>query len=151
MPLWLQVGLDVLATVATAVAAVLAAITIRQAKKQAEASQDALLLERQIEFRLGLLKEIASSNHQSNDFEMRLRAEMLPTDLIPLTRAHLRLESTQAAEDHLMSLRNERIPVRDEIAHELQQAVSTSLRLEVSREYQGPGSNPELQGRNGRD
>jgi hypothetical protein len=41
MPLWLQVSLDLLATVATAVAAVFAAITIWQAKRQPKASQDA--------------------------------------------------------------------------------------------------------------
>lgn len=123
-----KVLFDILASVGTLAAAVLAAVTIRQAKKQAKASQDALLLERRVEFQLDLLKELASFNLHSNDFEMRLRAEMLRPDLFPLTRKHLRLESTPEAADFLRRLRAAgQVPVRDESADELQQAISTSL------------------------
>jgi hypothetical protein len=114
---------------------VLAAWTIQQTKSQAKKSQDALLLERQVEFRLGLLKEIASANRLYNDDDMRLRAAMLPPDLIPLTRAFLGLESTQRAEGHLASLRAARLVIRDVIADEFPEAVSTSLSLEVSPQY----------------
>ncbi len=76
-----KVLFDVLASVGTLAAAILAAVTIRQAKPQAEESQDALPFERQVEFRLGLLKEIANANRVYNHDEMRLLAEMLPIDL----------------------------------------------------------------------
>lgn len=100
-----------------------------------------------MEFRLNLLKEIASFNGLANDHEMRVRAEMLPIDLIPLTRTFVGLESTQRAKGHLRSLRAARVNIRDDvIADELLQAISTSLTLEVSPEYHAPNSGPELQG-----
>ena len=133
LPEWVKTALDLLSVVATAAAAVLAAVTIRQAKKQAKASQEALRSERVAEFRLGLLKEIAHLNLSTTDYpdaEIRLMASMLPAQLIPFTRAVAGLDSTPAAERSLNKHRHgilTRAGLREEIFDELLQAVEATV------------------------
>jgi hypothetical protein len=105
LPDGVKVLFDILASIGTLAAAVLAAITIRQAKVQAKESQDALLLERQVEFRLGLLKETEDHNARTlfvgMDKEVRRRATLLPVDLIPVTRAVYGLATTDGGQAQL--------------------------------------------------
>lgn len=96
--------LEVVSTIATVAAAGLAAWTIRQSKKQAKESQDALIAERRIDFELGVLADLAELVEKrwlSDDGSRRLRirtvAQMLPAETIPLTRAAAGLPTTDEA------------------------------------------------------
>ena len=146
---------DIPASIGTLTAAVLAAVTIRQAKRQAKASQEALLLERQVDFRLDLLKEIASFNLRGShvayaDEEIRQRATMLPIELVPLTRAAVGLESTDDAKD-VVAAKGYRDRSMDDIADELLRAATTTLEARSINGVSQPSPDPELQRRNCRD
>src|SRR5262245_47937180 len=89
--------LQVVSVLATVAAVWFAAITIRQAKKQAQAAQVAQVRERQIDWELDLLKELFLASERLDLTVLRL-ARMLPMPVIPLTRAALRMGSTPEAE-----------------------------------------------------
>jgi hypothetical protein len=91
-----------LSVIATAAAAILAALTIWQAKRQAQKSAAALVRERRIDFKLdGLMRlaELLGGRLSAGDRDplIATQARMLPAELIPLTRAAVDLPSTEAA------------------------------------------------------
>jgi hypothetical protein len=90
--------LDVVGAVATSAAAFLAWLAIRRSGKEAQASRDALVRERRIDFQLGILKEVAEvSQHWPKEARYTTLASLLPESLIPLTRAVLDLPAPEAA------------------------------------------------------
>lgn len=141
--------LDITATVATAVAAVLAYITIRQAKKQSAEASAALLTERVVEFRLHVLRELAEANIRSSNVSfasetVRVLASMLPRDLVPLTRAACNLPTTTEAKQRMSSISipggsSSRDVMKPAVDQEIASAIQATLRLrsgQVSAEYQ---------------
>ena len=130
------VFVDVVASGTTALAAGFAAYAIRQAKEQARAAQAALLHERVVDHRLDLLKELAEENEKPSnvafvDASIKIRARMLPIDLVPLTRAAMGLESTDDAVQEVREGRLEgntaRMSMRQAIADELVAAIEATL------------------------
>ena len=135
-PEWAQTSLEVVATVATAVAAILAAVTIRQAKKQAAAAQAALILERRIDFELGVVTDLAVEHAKGSNVafvqgHIQALASLLPIDLVPLTRAVMDLGSTvsatKLARDRQQPGSTKRESLRVEVAKELEAAANTLL------------------------
>jgi hypothetical protein len=136
-PAWL----DYASTIGTVIAAGFAAYSIGQSRRQAKASQDALLAERRIDFELGLLSDLAEHNEKGSNFSgrdkrMRTLALMLPTDTVPLTRAAFGLPTTENATERAAKERaaareqQQSLPdyMKDAIAAELLAAVTAKLR-----------------------
>jgi len=128
-----------LSVIATAAAAILAAWTIRQAKRQAEKSAAALVRERRVDFNLNGLMRIAELlggrlSPADRDPLITTQARMLPADLIPLTRAAVDLSSTEAATAWARDAK-ERVaagnslvdPVKAELSAEIARAVDAVL------------------------
>ncbi|MBG0830530.1 hypothetical protein HS041_22470 [Planomonospora sp. ID67723] len=99
IPIWLEYA----NAIGTLTAAGFAAWTIRQSAKSSAENQQALIRERRIDFELGILAELAELNaneEMGNNRTIRIgtKASMLPIDMIPITRAAVKLESTPEAE-----------------------------------------------------
>jgi hypothetical protein len=99
-----------------------------------------------VDFRLDLLKEIASFNLRDSytayaDDEIRQRVTMLPIDLVPLTRAAVGLESTDEAKE-IVAARGYRDRSKDDTADELLRAAITTLEARVATEYRRPVLSP---------
>jgi hypothetical protein len=89
---WLD-WLNVAATIATVGAAVLALLTIRDSRRQAQRSAANLVRERRIDYELGLLKELAEycawgSIRDDRTAQIRLRLVLLPGEDLPRIREH---------------------------------------------------------------
>lgn len=124
----------VLSTIATAAAAVLAAVTIVQAKNAAERAQAALLHERRVDHQLDQLMWLLDNVYKGSnvswvDAGMRNRAALLPIDLIPLTRAALRLPSTPAGQERAEE-------VKRTVADQTRQTVKDAMSKEISEELE---------------
>jgi hypothetical protein len=98
--------------VATAAAAVFAAWTIRQAKKQAERSAADLVRERRIDWELGLLKELAQEAEGDVNVPgggvrqgLLLRLRLLGDKRLPTLRAAIGMETTPEAQQYINKLR----------------------------------------------
>lgn len=103
-----------------------------------------------VEVRLDLLKAIASFDLRGistayADAEIRQRAKMLPTALVPLARAAVHLESTKAATE-LVSSRGPSGQLREGIAEELLQVVTATLSPKGSPEDPEPNCRAEISG-----
>ena len=103
--------------------------------------QDALLLERRIDFELDTLSELAeynekTSNVHGRDARMKTLAAMLPAELIPLTRAAVGLPSTAEGEEQVSKERPRAAEIhgsvsdymKQTLAEEILQTVASKLR-----------------------
>lgn len=113
-------GVQVVSTVATCVAVVIAVITIRQSAKNSNANQKALIRERQIDFELGVLSELVEllpeASSLASSYRMSVLAQMVPAKKIPLTAAAAGLDSTPAGKARVLEVCGTLGPQGDERA-----------------------------------
>lgn len=95
---WLLFAVQLLSLIGTGAAALLAFLTIRQAKAQALESQDALVRERRLDFELDVLRDLVLAVSRGDHLNLRGLAVLLPADDIPLIRVMVGLQSTPEAE-----------------------------------------------------
>lgn len=101
---WILFGTQIVSALGGALAVGYAAGTIRESKIQTAKSQQALIRERQIDFQLEVLRELAEFNLKGNNVawagsQFKILAAMLPIDLVPLARACVGLPSSPEAEN----------------------------------------------------
>jgi len=91
---WLLFAVQLLSLIGTGAAALLAYLTIKQAKVQARESQEALVRERRLDFELDVLKDLVLAVARVDALNLRGLVVMLPTADVPLARASVGLQST---------------------------------------------------------
>lgn len=134
LPRWLEL----LSIIATAGAAVLAWLAIKQTQNQAKKSADALVRERRIDFELDVLTELidmTSRGHWANELLlMQARLQLLSEDEVARTRAAAGLTASEAASATVQAARRDKLlgsndydAVRDFVGAELRAAVSRRL------------------------
>ncbi|MDX6307175.1 MAG: hypothetical protein QOI06_221 [Nocardioidaceae bacterium] len=146
-----MVILDVISTLGVLAAAILAAFTIMQAKRQAAESQRALLLERRVNFELGVLARLQEQifkpkSDSGVEAVAKGLAALLPYELIPTTHASYGLRTTQeVAQESFAKTGNSGVPLRNvnegEVRQELLDAVASLMGARAAlsiREVSGP-------------
>jgi hypothetical protein len=128
---------DWVTAVATAAAAVFAAWTIRQAKKQAQRSAAALVRERRIDWELGLLKEIAEAAEGDDSWHSQLGLRLLGDKRLPILRAAVGMETTPEAKQFVTELHDARgtarqaqsplVVTREDVRQEIDEEITRLL------------------------
>ncbi|SRR6266568_2238631 len=138
---WLLFGIQVISLLGTSAAAILAFLTIREAKRQAKDATDTLVRERRLDFELDILRDLVLAVERVDAAAVRGLALMLPATDIPLTRAAARLPANDQAEARLKALG---LPaaahptsgidgLKIEIADELVEAIATRVEERQAR------------------
>ncbi len=121
----------------TAVAALLAAGAIVQTARNSNQNQKALLRERRVDFELDVLAKLAEltliSNQGLRTLQMKAQAAMLDAELIPLTRAALMLDSTDAAKRRVEETSEERREHRQSPVEFFKQEITAEILAAVRK------------------
>ncbi|MEV6986821.1 hypothetical protein AB0M95_36955 [Sphaerisporangium sp. NPDC051017] len=131
---------DVVAAAAGLLAVAFAIVTVRQTAAQGAENMRALQRERRIDFELDVLSQLAEYNQKDTNTSgatarIETLARMLPKELIPLTRAAVRLPTTPEGEAQVAEAKpaaaerhqQVRDHLRNEIADEVHKAIEIKL------------------------
>lgn len=115
-------------------AALLAAGAIVQTARNSNQNQKALLRERRVDFELDVLAKLAELTLISNRIlQMKAQAAMLDAELIPLTRAALMLDSTDAAKRRVEETSEERRKHRQSPVEFFKQEITAEILAAVRK------------------